>query len=137
MFCPECGVDHHAGEREAETAMDREVEIARINAKRDVEVARVTAGMVKDEAETAAEAEVAVATVEAEAGVEAAEAVADVLEDVVSPEPAETPPVVVEAPAAPAGPAEPEPAEEVEPPPVHEHRENSGYGNSGWFSGRL
>lgn len=52
MFCPECGIDHHAGDREQKAALDREVEIARINANRDIEVAKVTARTAVAVAET-------------------------------------------------------------------------------------
>jgi hypothetical protein len=135
-FCTECGQDHHAGDREETAALDREVEIARINANRDVKVAQVTAGMVRETTETEAGAAVDIAETEAVAGVEAAEAVADVLADVVAPPEAEAaPPVIIDAPAA-----EPE-LPEVEPPPAAEHHgepaeSSSGYGNSAWFGGR-
>ena len=92
MFCPECGTDHHAGEREEQTALDREVEMERLRTKRDVEVARINAGVVRDVTET-----------EAEVATEVAEGIL---------------------------------SQGFEPTPVHEHKENSGYGNSGWFSGR-
>jgi NMD protein affecting ribosome stability and mRNA decay len=68
MYCADCGVDHHAGEREERTAIDREIELARINAKRDVDVARINARVDRDGLETAE----AIAEVEAEAAVEAA-----------------------------------------------------------------
>lgn len=67
-FCPDCGADHHAGEREERLAVDREIELARINAKRDVDVARINARVDRDGLETAE----AIAEVEAEAAVEAA-----------------------------------------------------------------
>lgn len=129
MFCPECGADHHAGEREEAAVADRELEIARVNAKRDVEIARITAGQDRDWNETKVE----VAAIEAEAGVEAAEAVADALADVVAPpepEPAPAPEIVVEPEPEP----EPEPLDEVMPPP--EKSEHKGYGNSAFFGGR-
>ena len=68
MFCPECGADHHAGERDERAAVDREIELARINAKRDVDVARIQARVDREELETAE----AVAEVQADAAVEAA-----------------------------------------------------------------
>lgn len=68
MFCPECGVDHHAEDRVQQTAADREVEIARINAERDVKVARIAAGQTRAELETAEE----IAEVQADAEVESA-----------------------------------------------------------------
>ena len=74
-FCTECGVDHHAGEREERTAVDREIELARINAKRDVDVARINARVDREGLETAEE----IAEVEAEAAVEAAAVEAEVI----------------------------------------------------------
>lgn len=68
MFCPECGTDHHAEDRIQQTAVDREIELARINAKRDVDVARIAAGQTRAELETAE----AIAEVQADAEVEAA-----------------------------------------------------------------
>lgn len=52
MFCPDCGIDHHAGDRAQKAELDREVEIARINANRDIEVAKVTARTAVAVAET-------------------------------------------------------------------------------------
>lgn len=138
MFCPECGADHHAGEREETSALDREVEIERLRTKRDIEVARIQAGSVRE----MADAETEVAAIEAEAGVEAAEAVAEVLEDIVAPDPPEEGSdgsvVVVQALE------EPEPDPDMPPPPeAHEdssgtHEESrekrSSYGNKGWFA---
>ena len=120
-YCTECGQDHHAGEREEQTALDREVEMERLRTKRDVEVARIQAGVVRDTVEIEAETETEVAAVEAESGVEAAEAVADALTAVVTPEP-----------AAPAEPVE----DEVTSPPPREHEHSGGYGSSAWFGGR-
>lgn len=128
MFCPECGQDHHAGERQETAAVNAEVEMARINAKRDIEVARINAGAARVEAE----AEVDIAEVEALAGVEAAEAVADALTEIVAPpEPEPAPTIVVEPEPAP----EPEPpVDDIMPPP--EKSEHKGYGNSAFFGGR-
>jgi len=75
MFCPECGVDHHAADREATAAVDREVEIARINAKRDVDVARIGARMNREELEAAEE----IAETQADAQVDTAVAEAEIL----------------------------------------------------------
>lgn len=131
-FCTECGQDHHAGEREEQAALDREVEMERLRTKRDVEVARINAGVVRDVTEEVAETELAVAEVEAVAGTEAAEAVADALTAVVTPEPAApAEPVVIEAPEP-----EPEAEGEVLPPPAKEHEHSGGYGSSAWFAGR-
>lgn len=106
MYCPGCGQTcPTCGDEQAKTAIDREVEIARIQANRDIEVARLTAAADREVTETIADAEVGVAAIEAEAGVEAAEAVADVLEDIVTPEPEEPAEIIV---TGDAGPAEPE-----------------------------
>ena len=64
-FCTECGQDHHAGEREEQTALDREVEMERLRTARDIQVARINAGVVRDVTEEVAETELAVAEVEA------------------------------------------------------------------------
>jgi hypothetical protein len=77
---------------------DREVEIARINAKRDVDLAKIGRGIA--ESEVVQEAEIA--TAEAEAVVET-----------LAPEPAEQPVVVVDAPAE--SPEGDEPAGELPP----------------------
>jgi hypothetical protein len=97
MYCPDCGVDHHAAERlERETeqaAVDRDIELARINAKRDVEIARLQAGAAADVAAAAAAEEVAHAD-----GV--VDGVRKVLEtqQPPAPEPEPEPPVVLNAP---------------------------------------
>ncbi len=63
MFCPDCGIDHHAAERTEADAVkaeaDRAVEIARLETKRDIEVARINAGAATAISETEAEADVA------------------------------------------------------------------------------
>jgi hypothetical protein len=117
--CPACGLQHGAG---GAPPANPEVEIARINASRDVEVAKLAARQEKDwnetriaETEVEAAAATETAAIEAESGVEAAEAVADAL----TPEP--DPAVVIEAPDT--GPAEEEPTIEPadggnEPPPA-------------------
>lgn len=73
MYCPECGVNHHADDEAAAAAVDRELEIARVQAQRDVDIARINARIQRDElataetvAETYAEADVATAAAEAE-----------------------------------------------------------------------
>lgn len=129
MFCPECGQDHHAGERQETAALDREVEIARINRKADIEIARIQAGSVRAEAD----ADVDIAEVEAVSGVEAAEAVADALTEIAAPpEPEPAPTIVVEPEPEP----EPEPEIEPEVMPPPEKSERKGYGNSAFFGGR-
>lgn len=93
-YCADCGTGH---ECEAETPRaDPAVEIARLETKRDIEVARINRGLAEAELETEAE----VAMIEAESGVAQAEAVADALTDVLSPpEPEPAPdaaPIVIE-----------------------------------------
>src|SRR5208282_4340792 len=102
-FCSACG-EQHGGSNVAP-----EVEIARIQAKRDVEVARIQRGEVVGEAKVEAETEIAVAELETSAAV----VVAAELGDAASPEPEEpeTQAIVVEGP--PAEPIETEPS--IEP----------------------
>ena len=66
-YCTECGQDHHAGEREAETALDREVEMERLRTARDVQVAKIQAGVIRDTVELEAETVTEVAELETEA----------------------------------------------------------------------
>jgi len=121
MYCPECGQDHHAGEREERAEADRAVEIARLETKRDIEVARIQAGVIRDTTELEAGTEVEVAEIEAVAGTEAAEAVADALTDVLAPEPSEMPeppaPVVIDA-GTDEGSGSIEPKDETHLPPA-------------------
>lgn len=79
-YCTDCGTGHEC-EAAQSPGTNPDVEIARINARRDVEVARLTAGMERDANET----EVEVAAIEAESGVAEAEAVADALTEVLTP----------------------------------------------------
>jgi hypothetical protein len=81
--CAECGLTH---DHEGSLPVSPEVEIARINAERDVKVAELARRQELDwnetrvaETEIEAEAAVDIAEVQAESGVEAAEAVADAL----------------------------------------------------------
>lgn len=118
MYCQHCGnqiaEETEAVEAEAEVALaeargienvaDREVEIARINAKRDVDLAKIQRGIV--ESETVQEAEVATAE---------AAAVVDVLTP--EPEPEPEPVVVVDAEPQAEAVADDEPPE-VEAAPV-------------------
>lgn len=108
MYCPTCGIDHHAepvAEPEPVVVVDdtvtpAEVEIARIQAERDVKLAKIQAGVT----ETVVEAENS-----------HAEAKAEILDDLLTPEPEpEAEPVIVvdaEAEAAPEEPAEEAPPE--------------------------
>lgn len=103
-----------------------EVEIARINAKRDVDLAKINAGVAEHVAEVDQAAELAHAEGEAEG-----------LREALEPEqPSETPPVVVMDDPSPEpeteAPAPPE--ESSEPSSEHHEPKHTGYGNSAWFS---
>lgn len=118
-YCPHCGgeVAQLPGAEPVHEAPIPEVEVARINAERDIAVARLQARQDSEQNET----EVEVAAIEAEAEVAAAEAQAEVVAEVLNagdePEP-EGEPIVVEAPA------DPEP--DIPPPPAaEEHHEPS------------
>lgn len=93
MFCPECGADHHAAERAEVEAVketvDRDIEIERLRTKRDIEVARITAGAAERISEAEAEQEVA----HAEGVVEGVEAV---LSPAVTEEPEDPEPEVID-----------------------------------------
>lgn len=108
-FCPDCGTGH---ECEAGTGgrTDPAVEIARINADRDIAVARLGARMQRDELATAEEVAEVQAEAEVTAAVAEAEVVAAAIEAGIEPGPE---PVIIDAPAAIAD-AEPDDA----PPPA-------------------
>lgn len=120
MYCPECGLDHHAAERaeaeEVQRIADREVEIERLRTKRDIEVARITAGAAKDIAEEEAGADLAHAEGRAEGMEDVIDAVAGGGNDE---PPAEPEPLVIDAP-------EPGPAvDDDAPPPAEEHHDET------------
>ena len=99
MFCPHCGNETElvigAGPAIAET-VSAEVEIARINAERDIAVAKITARQDRDWNET----RVAVAEVETEATVAAAEVEAGIIAAAVASDPEPEPePIDIVAPA--------------------------------------
>jgi hypothetical protein len=119
-YCPDCGTGHDC-ESETGTRTDPGVEIARINADRDVAVARLQARQAREELETVE----AVAEVQADAEVEAAVAEAEIvgaaIEAGIEPEPE---PVIIDAPEAIAD-AEPDdapPAAEGSAPPEPKHK---------------
>jgi hypothetical protein len=131
MFCTHCGNELPESEAVAEIAADAvvesvaaEVEIARIQADRDIQLAKL---------------QLRATDVEQVAELAAAEAVADVLTDIVAP-PEETPQepatVVVEAPTQEVD-TEPAPTDmpraEEHSEPHHETKSPS-YGSKGWFS---
>lgn len=128
-FCPDCGNPH---ECTAEGAVSRaahvELEIARVNADRDIRLARIGARQDRealDSAETIAETE-------AGAEIVSSVAAAEIIAGEETGEAAETgEPIVVEVP-------EPEPAPEPEPdmvPPVAESHGGRSRKQSGWWDG--
>lgn len=125
-FCQNCGsqVEQLPVIAPAAEAVSAEVEIARINAERDVKVAQINARQEKEWNETHVE----IAGIEAEAEVASAEATAEVIGEVLAAdsEPAEEPepdPVVV------ADVPEPEP--DLSPPVAGQH-ESSPPKSPGW-----
>lgn len=125
-YCPHCGGEvEHAVETAgpAEEVVSAEVEIARINAERDVKVAQIAARQDKDWNETRLEE----TKVEAEAEVASAEATAEVVGEIIAAEAGAgdgqedgEPPVVVEVTEPegdpePVAPAPPQLAEPTEP----------------------
>ncbi len=127
MFCPECGVDHHAEERAAKPT-EADVEIARIQAKRDVEIARLSAGVEKSWNETMHDANLAAAEGVIEGMVTGAELVNP------EPDPAAAEPVIISTDIAP----EPEPELDAPPPPAAaesepEEKEPASKASTGWW----
>lgn len=116
MFCPECGGDHHEGDRREKSIADREVEIARINAERDVNVARIQARIVRNELDTAE----VIAETEGEAQVETAAAEAAVLGEILNATGDQEPePVIMNTATVPE--PEPDPTDDAAPPPAEDH----------------
>lgn len=116
MFCPECGGDHHEGDRKEKSAADREVEIARINADRDINVARINARMER----AALETEEVIAEIEGEAQVETAASEAAVLGEILNATSDQEPdPVIIDAPPTPE--PEPDPTDDAAPPVADDH----------------
>ena len=124
-YCESCGTGH---ECEVETAgrPNPEVEIARINADRDIAVAKLAARQAREELATAEEIAETQAEAEVEATVAEAEVVAAAIEAGIQPEPE---PVIIDAPTAIAGDEPddaPPPVEGSEPPAAK--RKNIGLG---------
>jgi predicted nucleic acid-binding Zn-ribbon protein len=134
-YCPDCGEQvHSCAPSEAGTEAkavrqmsEAEIEIARINARRDVTLAKIAAGQTDAEVEgDLAVAEVLAETVVAEAAAEEEQA-------------EEASPVVI----VDSGSGEPaaDPDAELAPPPAEHHhheekeRGSAGYGSSAWFGG--
>jgi hypothetical protein len=142
-YCPECiaaihamhGGEHadspeEAAEKIARSEADALVEVAEIEARRDIELAKLSVGMVEQEQEV----ELAVAEAELEV-------VSDALEAETAPEETEDSPAVVTVVATgdeqQSDDTELPPADESEPEsePVTESK-SRGYGNPGWFGDR-
>ena len=79
-YCPDCGTGHEC-EAATEGRTDPSVEIARINADRDIAVARLAARSAREELETVEE----VAEIQADAEVESAVAEAEVVAAAIGP----------------------------------------------------
>jgi len=117
--CSACGEVHGASPRTSP-----EVEIARIQAERDIRVAELSRGEFQ-KTELEAETEIAVAEIEAAADVEEAIVKAEVLDDILTPEPEPEPVVIVENEAE-AESAEPDDAPpEIETAPPAPKRSNA------------
>jgi hypothetical protein len=128
MYCPECGADHHASEREEKLAEQTAVTLAKIEAGKAVEIERIRAGAARDlaEVDNALKTEHAEGIAEGmETALEAAAGGAQAPE-----EPGE--PIIVEAPEEPEL-GEPEP--ELAPPPAEPSTPASSERESGWWSG--
>lgn len=131
MFCPECGINHHAGERAAKEDERAAIEIERIHANRDIEVAKITARTAvataeTDNALTAAHAEGRAdgmeTALEGAAGADGGQAAE--LEEPGAP-------IVVDAPEP-----EPDPAPDMAPPVIEEPRaRSSSASGGGWWDG--
>jgi hypothetical protein len=124
-YCTGCG-ERHGGTH----GKDAEVRIAEINAKRDIEVARIQRGETRLAVETAAGAELAVAEVQAEADVAVAAELAPALAE--GAESGSEPLVLADGPVAEPEP-EPdapsiEPAGETSSPPPAEKKSRGYWG---------
>jgi nicotinate-nucleotide--dimethylbenzimidazole phosphoribosyltransferase len=126
-YCQHCGNKVEQLAEAAHQADAAEVEIARINAERDVAVARIQAREHRDELETAE----TIAETEAEAEVASAEATAEIIGEVLASEQPdaepEPEPVIV---------TEPAPVEDdVAPPEVDGHHGGQPKAKSAWSFG--
>jgi hypothetical protein len=127
-YCVAPGCDHgsepeHEPPAVVQELADADVEIARINASRDIKLAQISAGIASSELAT----EVAVA----EAVAEAAEDKADAIVEVVS-EPEGAAPVEVQV-DAPEAVAEPEPESAPELPEAEHHGGHRKSSNWSWY----
>jgi len=109
-YCPDCGAGHECEAQAAATRTDPGVEIARIQADRDVTLAKLGARQQREELETVQE----IAETEAEADVIVGVAQADAIAAELGAETTEEPEVIIDAP-----PVDAEPEADVEElPPV-------------------
>lgn len=132
MFCPECGANHHSDDEVTDTDVTivdntitpSEVEIARINAQRDIKLAQIQAGVDRE----ALESELAALQAELRGYKEGVETVVDPVEDSEE-QPAEddSPDVVVVDDDTQA-----EPESLPEPEPVEHHRKEKPRGLGMW-----
>jgi hypothetical protein len=123
-YCTECGQDHHP--ENSGGGKTAEVRIAEINARRDIEVARIQRGEVRQETEAAIE----MTEIETEGQVAVAAELAEAIAEADAPEAEPEPePVVV---TQDVGEPEP-PAEDLAPPEVEHHREPAGAAKSRGF----
>jgi hypothetical protein len=130
MYCPECGTDHHVADRIEQAELDRQVEIERIHANRDIKVAEIGARV----AGTLAETENAIDTAKAEGIAEGMETALDAAAGGgQAAEPGDGAPIVVESPAAEPEPEEPEAPDMM--PPVVDTAPSPGKKESGWWDG--
>jgi hypothetical protein len=119
--CSACGEIHGGSEQESE-----QVKLAQINAKRDVEVARIQRG----ETKLAVEGAIEQTEIAAEAAVDEAVVENAILEELTAPEPEPEPVVIVSNENDGGGMPEPEPAEELpDPGPAPEASKS---GNPWW-----
>lgn len=120
--CPECGLAH---EEMGKPATDPMVTIAKVEAERDIEVAKIAAGVSRDEMMREIEALRAELTVRRE---EPPVAETEITQVEVDAEPAlEEPPAELPAEVMPEPDPEPEPPAETEP--MHQEEKRS----KGWF----
>jgi hypothetical protein len=133
MYCTHCGneVEHAPEDNPAVAAIDTELEIARVNAERDVTIARVAAGAEKHVADVAAEAQVESTEVQADA-------VAEVLASGEGDDQGSEVPAGIIIDNSSESEPEPETTDLPEPehdagPPDDEPKKHSGYGNPLFF----
>jgi hypothetical protein len=122
LYCPTCGQNHHEDEESSRASKAEEVRIAEIQANRDIEVARIQA---KAETKTLETVET-VAELQTESDVAVAEAIAPAIaESGQDSTEGDAAPVVVPIDASGSPPPEMEEESEAAPPPEVETPEHS------------